>query len=165
MMAFRISWRVRYDKNHLLLHYHEAPAADTSIASGLLGIERRGRLSFLTHPERLARPQLVSLSLWEVFSYLTWHLNLEPKTAFSCVIVFSFWVALSSFGVFSIEVNAESVWRVLVWDKCSCFTCMWILVVYTGLCSHSNENGALLCDLRESSAALIKKYCFILTRF
>ena len=27
-------------KNHLLLLYHEAPAADTSIASGLLGIEK-----------------------------------------------------------------------------------------------------------------------------
>jgi len=27
-------------KNHLLLHYHEAPAADISIASGLLGIEK-----------------------------------------------------------------------------------------------------------------------------
>ena len=27
-------------KNYLLLHYHEAPAADTSIASGLPGIEK-----------------------------------------------------------------------------------------------------------------------------
>ena len=27
-------------KKYLLLHYHEAPAADTSIASGLLGIEK-----------------------------------------------------------------------------------------------------------------------------
>ena len=40
MMAFRISQRVGHDKNHLLLHYHKAPAANTLIASGLLGIEK-----------------------------------------------------------------------------------------------------------------------------
>ena len=89
--AFRISQRVGFDNNHLLLRYHEAPAADTSIASGSMGIERRGRPSFLTHPERLARPQLVSLSCREFFSYLTQHSSLESKTAFSyfCVLILS----------------------------------------------------------------------------
>ena len=56
IMTFCISRRVVYNKNHLLLHYHEAPAAGTLIASGLLGIERRGSPLFLTHSERLARP-------------------------------------------------------------------------------------------------------------
>ena len=40
IMTFRTSRRVGYNKNHLLLHYHEAPAAGTLIVSGLLGIEK-----------------------------------------------------------------------------------------------------------------------------
>ena len=39
-MTFCISQRVGYNETHLLLHYHEAPAADTLIALGLLGIEK-----------------------------------------------------------------------------------------------------------------------------
>jgi hypothetical protein len=54
---------------------------------------------------------------------------------------------------------------VFVLDKSSRFTCMWILVVHTGSCSHSNENCALGCDLRESSKALIKKVLTFLTSF
>ena len=46
--AFCISQRVDMMKNHLLLHYHEAPAANTSIASGLLGIVKE-RTSIVPH--------------------------------------------------------------------------------------------------------------------
>ena len=54
---------------------------------------------------------------------------------------------------------------VLVSDKSFSFIRMWILVARTGSCSHSNENGALRCDLRESSEALIKKVLIFLTLF
>ena len=48
MMEFCISQRVGYDKNYLRLHYHEALASDTLIASGLLGIEKE-RTSIVLH--------------------------------------------------------------------------------------------------------------------
>ena len=48
MMAFCISLRVGYDKNNILLHYHESPAADTSIALGLLGIKKE-RTCIISH--------------------------------------------------------------------------------------------------------------------
>jgi hypothetical protein len=54
---------------------------------------------------------------------------------------------------------------VLVLDKSSRFTCMWILVFHTGSCSHSNEKCALGCDFRESSKAPIKKVFTFLTSF
>jgi len=48
MMAFRISQRVGYDKKHLWLHYHGAPAANTLIVLGLLGIEKE-RMNIVPH--------------------------------------------------------------------------------------------------------------------
>ena len=48
MMGSCISQQVGYNENHLLLRYHEAPAADNLIALGLLGIEKE-RLCIFPH--------------------------------------------------------------------------------------------------------------------
>ncbi len=87
--AFQISRRVGFDKTHLRLRYHKAPAADTSIASGLLGMKRRGRALFLiilkgsrghnSYPS-LAERFFISYAVFESYR----------KTAFSCVIVLIF---------------------------------------------------------------------------
>ncbi len=99
--AFRISRQVGFDKTHLRLCYHKAPAADTLIASGLLGIERRG---VPHHPERLARTQLVSFSCWEVFSYPMRYLSLIKNGFLVC--------HCSHFLSF-----AERFWAIFDWDQ------------------------------------------------
>ncbi len=143
--AFRISQRVGFDKIYLQLCYHKAPAADTSIASGLLGMKRRGCPLFFIILKGSWGHNLYP-SLAERFFHILRSIWVLLKTAFSYFIVLIFWVSLSGF-----EMLRGFGW-VLVWDKSSRFTCMWILVVYTGSCSHSNENCALWCDLRESAS-------------
>ena len=71
IMTFRISWRVGYaEKNHLRLHYHEVPAADTLIASGLLSIKRTGRSSFLVRFSKAGKAiTCIPLSLRGFFLY------------------------------------------------------------------------------------------------
>ena len=103
--AFRISRRFGFYKIYLRLRYHKAPAADTLIASGLLGIERRGRLLFLivlkgswghnSYPSLAERFFHILRSIWVL-----------SKTAFSYVIVLIF----LSF--------AEQFWAIFDWDRC-----------------------------------------------
>ena len=163
MMAFRINRRVGFDKNHLLSCYHKAPAANTSIASGLLGIKGRGRPSFLIIPKGWQGHNLYP-SLAERFFHILRSIWVLSKNGFLECHCSHFWGPLSIFGVFSIKINAERFGtKLLVWDKISRFICMWILVVHTGSCSHLNENCAFLCDLRESSSALIKQVLIYFT--
>ncbi len=103
--AFWISRRVGIDKNHLLFCYHKAPAADTSIASGLLGIERRGRPLFLIILKG-SQGHNSYPSLAERFFHILRSIWVLSKTAFSYVIVLIFWVLLSGFELF------------LIWDRC-----------------------------------------------
>ncbi len=103
--AFRISRRVGFDKIYLRLCYHKAPAADTLIASGLLGIERRGSPLFLIILKGSQGHNLYP-SLAERFfrSYAEFE---SYRKRLSCMSLFSFfWVLLSGFELFSI------------WDRC-----------------------------------------------
>ena len=163
--AFQISRQVGFDKTHLWLRYHKAPAANTSIASGLLGIERRGRPLFLIILKGSRGHNLYPSLAERFFSYPTQYLSLIENGFLICHCshFFEFWWAILSY--FWLRSILRGFGLVLVWDKSSSFTCMWILVVHTGSCSHSNENCALRCDLRESSKALIKKYWLFLPRF
>ena len=103
--AFRISRRVGFDKNHLLLRYHKAPAADTSIASGLLVIERRGRPSLLMLLKGW-RGHNSYPSLAERFFHILHSIWVLSKTTFSYVIVLIF----LSF--------AERFRSIFDWDEC-----------------------------------------------
>ena len=151
MMAFWINRRVGFNKNHLLSNHHKAPAADTLIASGLLGIKGRGRPLFLIILKGWQSHKLYSSLAERLFHILRiiWVLSKNGFLECHCS---HFWGPLSIFGAFLIKINAERFGTtLLVRDKSSRFTCMWLLGVHTGLCSHSNENGAMRCDLRESA--------------
>ena len=103
--AFRISRWVGIDKNHLLFRYHKAPAADTSIVSGLLGMKGRGRPLFLIILKGLQGHNLYP-SLTERFFHILRSIWVLWKMAFLYVIVLIFWVFLCGFELFSI------------WDRC-----------------------------------------------
>jgi len=103
--AFWVSRRVGFDKTYPWLCYHKAPAADTLIASGLLGIERRGRPSFLIILKG-SRGHNSYPSLAERFFHILCSIWVLSKTDFSYVIVFSF---LSL---------AEQFWAFFDWDEC-----------------------------------------------
>jgi hypothetical protein len=104
IMTFRISRRVGFDKTHLWLCYHEAPAADTLIASGLLGMERRERPLFLIILKG-SRGHNLYPSLAERFFHILRSIWVLSKTAFSYVIVLIF----LSF--------AERFWAIFNWDQ------------------------------------------------
>ena len=88
--AFRISQRVGFDKTRLWLRYHESPAANTLIVSGLLGIERRGRPSFLIILKGSQGHNLYP-SLAERFFFISYAaFETYQKTAFLYVIVLIF---------------------------------------------------------------------------
>ena len=71
MMAFRISQQVGYDKNNLQLHYHEVPAANTSIALRLLSIEKE-RLSIVPHKSTKAGEATTCIPLSQEGHFLSY---------------------------------------------------------------------------------------------
>ena len=163
--TFWINWRVGFDKNHLLLCYHDAPAADTLIASGFLGIEKE-KMSVIHHASWKAGEAITCIPfLLRGFflSYAVFESYQKRRSGCHCVLIFeSCWAVLEYFWL---RQMLRGFVTVPVSDKSSRFTRMWILVVHRGSCSHSNANGALRCDLRESLEALIKKYWLFLPCF
>ena len=105
IMTFWINRRVGFNQNYLWLCYHEAPAANTLIASGLLGIERRGRPLFLIILKGWQGQNLYP-SLAERFFHILRGIWVLSKTAFLYVIVLIFF----SF--------AEQFWAIFDWDGC-----------------------------------------------
>ena len=105
IMTFCISQRVGFNKNHLWLHYHEAPAADTSIASGFLGIEKE-RTCIVPH---------ISVKAWKA----TTCIPLLPGGYFLSYVAFESWVK-NVFRLFLCS-HFESRWAFLEnfdWDQC-----------------------------------------------
>ena len=128
-MPFRISQRVGYDEKPSTAALPWGACSWHFDRVGVAG-HRKGEDVYCSSHILKGWPgnNLYSSLAGRVFPVLRsiWVLN---RKRLSLVFVLSFWVTLSSFGEFLIEINAESVWRVLVWDKSFRFTCMWTLVV------------------------------------